>query len=92
MTALIIVDLSPTDKNKLSHYSSLAAETLTPFSGEFIAKGPIELLHGGADFQFKVVIQFPDKNSALAWYQSDAYQEIIPIRNQGMNSQFHLIG
>jgi len=26
------------------------------------------------------------------WYQSDAYQAITPIRNKGMNSQFHLLG
>ncbi|MFT7287581.1 MAG: hypothetical protein ACI87W_001695 [Halieaceae bacterium] len=92
MTALIIVDLTPTDKDKLSSYSSMAADTLAPFNGEFIAKGPIESLHGESAFQIKVVIQFPDRDSAVAWYESEAYQKIIPVRNQGMDSQFHLIG
>ncbi len=92
MSALIIVDLTPVDKDQLSTYSALAAETLLPFSGEFIAKGAIETLHGDSAFQTKVVIQFPDKESALNWYASDAYQKIIPTRNLGMDSQFHLIG
>jgi uncharacterized protein (DUF1330 family) len=26
------------------------------------------------------------------WYQSDAYQTIIPTRDLGMDSQFHLVG
>ena len=92
MNALIIVDLNPTDKEKLGIYSALAAKTLIPFGGEFIAKGEIDVLHGDAIFKTKVVIQFPDRKSAEDWYTSDAYQEIIPIRNSGMDSQFHLVG
>ena len=92
MSALIIVDLTPTDKEKLTAYSTLAASTLLPFGGEFLAKGPIEALHGDAAFSTKVVIQFPDRDSAVNWYNSKAYQEIIPVRELGMISQFHLVG
>lgn len=92
MTALIIVDLTPTDKDKLSAYSTMAAETLVPYGGEFLAKGSIESLHGESRFQTKVVIQFPDRDNAMNWYHSAAYQETIPVRDQGMHSQFHLVG
>ena len=92
MTAYIIVDLTPTDSQKLQQYSAKAAETLIPFTGEFIAKGPIQSLHGEQGFQTKVIIGFPDRANAEGWYNSDAYQEIINFRNQGMNSQFHLVG
>ena len=92
MTALIIVDLTPTDKDKLSAYSTMAAETLVPYGGEFLAKGSIESLHGESRFQTKVVIQFPDRDNAMNWYRSAAYQELIPVRDQGMHSQFHLVG
>jgi uncharacterized protein (DUF1330 family) len=92
MSALIIVDLTPTDKDKLTTYSTAAAETLIPYGGEFLAKGPIETLHGESIFNMKVVIQFPDKENAINWYNSAAYQAVIPTRDQGMQSQFHLIG
>ena len=92
MMALIIVDLTPTDKDKLSVYSAAAAETLVSYGGEILAKGPIEALHGESAFQTKLVIQFPDRDSAMSWYHSAAYQEIIPVRDQGMKSQFHLVG
>ena len=46
MSTLIIVDLTPTDTEKLGAYSAQAAETLKPYGGEFLAKGPIESLHG----------------------------------------------
>ena len=92
MSALIIVALTPTDQDALGAYSALAAQTLIPFAGEFIAKGPIEALHGDASYSVKVVIQFPDRERAQSWYQSAAYQAIIPTRDQGMDSQFHLVG
>ncbi|MGK0440776.1 MAG: hypothetical protein ACJA0N_000571 [Pseudohongiellaceae bacterium] len=92
MATLIIVDLTPTDKQKLGAYSTQAAETLKPYGGEFLAKGPIEALHGATSFTTKVVIRFPDRESAVNWYHSDAYQAIIPTRDQGMDSQFHLVG
>jgi len=92
MTAYIIVDLTPTDLPKLQQYSAMAAETLIPFAGEFIVKGPIETLHGDKEFQTKVIIGFPDRENAEGWYRSDAYQKIINIRNEGMKSQFHLVG
>ena len=92
MSALVIVDVNPKDKEKMAAYSALAADTLVPYSGKFIAKGAIEVLHGESDFPTKVVIEFPDRNHAVKWYQSDAYQKIIPARDQGMDSQFHLVG
>lgn len=92
MNALMIIDLSPLDQEKLGEYSAMAAETLVPYGGEYIAKGPIESLQGNTTFSTKVVIQFPDREKALNWYQSDAYQSLIPIRDQAMHSQFHLIG
>jgi uncharacterized protein (DUF1330 family) len=90
MTALIIVDLSPTDNECLKEYSALAAKTLIQYQGEFISKGDIHALHGESSFKKKVIIQFPDKKSAENWYHSEDYQKIIPIRELGMKSQFHL--
>lgn len=92
MPALIIIDLTPIDKERVAIYSTLAGETLVPFGGEFLIKGPIETLHGESAHQTKVVIQFPDRDSALNWYNSEEYQGIITLRNQGMKSQFHLVG
>ncbi len=92
MTAYIVVDLTPLDTEKLQHYSAMSAETLVPFGGEFLVKGPIELLHGEQHLQTKVIIGFPDRESASGWYHSPAYQAIISLRDQAMNSQFHLVG
>ena len=92
MTALIVVDFTITNKDKLSTYGAMAADTLVSYGGEYLARGAIEALHGGSAFQTKVVIQFPDRDSAISWYRSESYQQIISVRDQGMESQFHLVG
>lgn len=92
MPAYIVVDLIPTDASKLQKYSTLAVETLIPYEGEFLVKGPIEALHGEQRLKSKVIIAFPDRENASDWYHSDAYQAIVSLRNEAMDSQFHLVG
>jgi uncharacterized protein (DUF1330 family) len=54
--------------------------TLDPFGGEFVVHGghlsPLEDTWDGD----LVVIRFPDRQAALDWYASPAYQEILPLR------------
>jgi uncharacterized protein (DUF1330 family) len=92
MSAYIVVDVKVKDAEKLGRYSAAAPATLAKFKGEFLAKGKIEALHGESAFQNKAVIQFPDRESALGWYNSPEYQALIGLRNEGMESQFHLVG
>lgn len=91
MKTLVIIDLTPIDSSKLAQYSEQAAKTLAQFGGQPLAKGPIETLHGKAEHKMKAVIEFENKQTAKDWYNSDGYQAIIELRNQGMNSQFHLV-
>ncbi|MDB5921054.1 MAG: hypothetical protein JWR40_5288 [Massilia sp.] len=92
MSAYIIVDLTVKDAEKLSQYSTAAAPTVAKFNGQFLTKGKIQPLHGVSAFQNKAVIQFPDTESALSWYASPEYQQLIALRNDGMDCQFHLVG
>ena len=91
MNAYVTVDLTVKNAEKLSEYGSQAPDTFIEFGGEFIAKGAIEALHGEAVFTTKVIIRFPDKAKAVGWYNSKAYQEIIPTRDEAFDSQFHLV-
>lgn len=91
MTCLVIVDLTPIDMTELGKYSEQAGKTVAAFDGHFIAKGAVESLHGEVVHPNKAVIQFPDKETARNWYESDEYQALIPQREKGMKSQFHLV-
>lgn len=92
MPAYITVGLTPTDADKLQQYGASVPPTLAKFSGEILVKGPVQILHGNFPHKVQVIISFPSREKALDWYNSDDYQALIPTRNQGMDSQFQLIG
>ncbi len=54
--------------------------TLAPYDGRFLIHGgPVERLEGAWSGDL-VVIAFPNARNARAWYGSDAYQAILPLR------------
>lgn len=54
--------------------------TLTPFNGRFVIHGGrFDRLEGDWRGDF-VVIAFPDRATAHAWYQSPDYREIVTLR------------
>jgi len=54
--------------------------TLAPFGGRYLVHGARPERVEGAWTGDLVIIQFPDRDSARAWYASPAYQAILPLR------------
>jgi len=70
---------------EIATYLQRIDETLEPFGGRFLVHGSeLERLEGdwGDDTAAVVVIAFPDRDAARAWYRSPAYQEILPLRTE----------
>lgn len=54
--------------------------TLRPFGGKFVVHGgDAEVLEGSWKGDL-IVIEFPDRATARAWYASPAYQKILKLR------------
>jgi uncharacterized protein (DUF1330 family) len=47
---------------------------------------------GDPAYKNGMIVRFPDKESAIAWYESPAYQALIPIRTAGLDCRIRLIG
>jgi len=92
MTAYVIIEFAPKDPEKLQQYAASVPSTLARHSGEIVIKGPVESLHGDAEYPMQVIVAFPSKEDATQWYHSKDYQALIPVRDAGMDSQFQLIG
>jgi uncharacterized protein (DUF1330 family) len=65
--------------------------TLSPYAGRFIIHGGPRDVREGADPGDVIVIEFPDRESAARWYESDAYQEILPLRAGNATSTAFLL-
>ena len=71
--------------DEIALYIGRIDATLAPYGGKFmIHGGRTEVLEGDWSGDL-VAIAFPDTASARQWYQSEAYQAILPLRTR--NSQ-----
>ncbi len=72
-------------------YLERIQSTLDPFSGRFIVHGgPVEVREGTWPGSL-VVIEFPTLAFARAWYESAAYQEILPLRTDHIDGDAILV-
>jgi len=83
MTAYAVAHLWSVDQNaEIVDYLQRIDATLAPFSGRFVVHGVLPEVMEGEWPGFLVVIGFPDVGAARAWYESPAYQEILPLRTR----------
>ena len=92
VSAYIVVEGTVRDKEALGRYGSQATSLIKEFGGEVLAFGPWEMLFGERAYQNGMIVRFPDKDTALAWYNSPAYQALLDIRNAALDCRFRLVG
>ena len=83
MPAYAIAHLSTLRFNaEVAEYLERIDGTLQPFGGRFLVHGdPPEVREPGFEGQL-IVLEFPDRQRATAWYESDDYQAILPLRTR----------
>lgn len=76
---------------EVAEYLTRIQSTLDPFSGRFLIHGGgrLEEIEGSWDGVGVIVLEFPDRASVEAWYRSDAYQAILPLRTR--NTEMDII-
>lgn len=79
MPAYFIARIEVTDPDDYATYASQTPGLAERFGGRYIVKGgPMTQLEGTGPARH-VVVEFPDRASAEAWYNSPEYQAILPI-------------
>jgi uncharacterized protein (DUF1330 family) len=83
MTAYVIGNISIKDPAKWARYRSQLPATLTPWGAELVLWGKqATVLSGQYAHTDTVVLRFPDRESAVEWHESAAYQALVPLRNE----------
>ncbi len=92
MSAYVIVEFTVTDPETYrERYAPLAGRTAIEHGGEVIAGGSWDLLHGDGTFTSGALVRFVDRETALDWYNSFEYQQLIDIRSVAMDARFRLL-
>ena len=83
MSACVIGHISVKDEEKWAQYRAQVPATLAPWGAELLFRGQrAAVLSGDHAHTDSVVIRFPDATAVDGWYQSAAYQALIPLRQQ----------
>lgn len=87
MPAYALAHLRSVDFNdEIVEYIERIDATLEPFDGRFLVHGVMPTVIEGPFPGNLVLIEFPDRPRAEAWYESDAYQAILPLRTDNSDS------
>ncbi len=83
MAAYVIGHMTVKNPDKWAEYRAKVPATLAPWGGEVILRGKrVAVLSGSHPHTDAVVIRFPDAKAISKWYDSPAYQALIPTREQ----------
>ncbi len=83
MSACVIGHITVRNADKWAQYRAQVPATLAQWGAELLFRGKVEsVLAGSHPHTDTVVIRFPDAAAVDAWYNSPAYQALIPLRRQ----------
>lgn len=83
MSAFLIVTVKIKDLEKFKEYGEQATKTLLDHDAEFLIKGKfMGDFAGKSDHQNAGIVKFPSMTKLDEWYNSDAYQTLIPLREK----------
>jgi len=79
MSAYLIARIEVTDPEDYAAYATKTVALAEEFGGRFLVKGGPQAFLEGDGPSRHVVIEFPDRAAAEAWFASPGYQAILPI-------------
>jgi uncharacterized protein (DUF1330 family) len=92
MKGYVIATIRVDDAEAYEAYRSRTGAVIESFGGRFLVRGGrVEPREGGMERDRVVVLEFPTMEQARAFYDSDAYQAILPIRQANADSHLFLV-
>jgi len=91
MAAYVIYQAEVLDPERYEVYKPVAAESVGRAGGRYIVRGgPIDVLEGEAPAGRTVVVEFPDRGTALEWYQGD-YAKARQLREGAAIARMYVV-
>jgi uncharacterized protein (DUF1330 family) len=79
--AYVIAQIDVHDPETYKTYVEKAPLSIADYGGRYLVRaGELLVLEGEAPLPRIVMLEFPSMADAKAWYHSDAYQKVLPLR------------
>jgi len=83
MSAFFVSSVDIQNKEKFAEYSQKAGASIVQYGGTRLIRGiRNSVLVGDADHNAVGVFKFADEAALNAWFNSDEYQAIVPLREE----------
>jgi len=83
MATLMSATVQVKDPEKLQVYVSQVGATIASHGGKMVARGKVaKQISGEVKHQIEAMFEFPSAEAIDTWYESDAYQALIPNRDE----------
>jgi len=83
MAAYVVSRVRIKDAENMRRYMAEAPATVYACGGRYLVRGnDVEALEGAWDYERMVVVEFPNKEAALAWYHGEAYRPLRDLRQR----------
>src|SRR5215210_8369973 len=87
MPAYIVSRVRILNREAMQRYMGEAPATVAAFGGRYLVRGnDVRALEGAWEHERMVVVEFPDKAAALAWYHSAEYRPLRDLRQRGAHA------
>jgi uncharacterized protein (DUF1330 family) len=92
MSAYVIAEFTVKDPEVYREkYASNAGKTTKAYGAQALANSNWEILDGDPMLSSGAIMRFPDRATALKWYNSPEYQQLIEVRGVAMDVRFSLL-
>jgi uncharacterized protein (DUF1330 family) len=92
MSAYVVVQVTVADAATYARYRELAPPSIAQYGGRYLVRGgPSSLLEGTWQPTRLVILEFPDRERAQAWWDSPEYAAAKALRQQSADTEMLLI-
>ncbi len=91
MSVMLVGRVQVKDSDIWHNYVTGVGKSLEPFKAKTVFRGrQFEDIAGRTSYSDIVLIEFRDRETAVNWFKSSAYQALIPIRKLAADVQISL--
>lgn len=89
MSAFVVGHIEVKDEEGFNNYAEKGLAIVASVGGEVVMSGKLaRVLNGEHERSTFVLLKFPDQEAVSKWYDSDAYQVLVPGRNEAADITF----
>ncbi len=85
MSALMIATITVKDSEKFQQYLARTQKVAAAYGAELLLRGKVDrsLTNHDKDHGLAVIVRFPSIEKINEWIDSEEYQPLIPLRDEG---------